>query len=129
MYDDNHLKALRTIFKGTFEEDGQICAHTEDNLYYPHGGGQKGDRGELVFEDGTILKVLDTIKDKYSASNGVNLIVDRELDEYRGKSVECKLDWDFRYAQMKLHTCVHLHHCVLEKALGRKLPYPKNIKY
>ena len=38
--------------------------------------------------------------------------------------VKATLNWNFRYRQMRLHTCVHLHHCYLEKILGKKLDNP-----
>ncbi|PIP75241.1 hypothetical protein COW86_04870, partial [Candidatus Kuenenbacteria bacterium CG22_combo_CG10-13_8_21_14_all_39_9] len=39
--------------------------------------------------------------------------------------VLCKLSWEFRNKQMKLHTAAHLHHCLLEKTAGKYLPFPK----
>ena len=32
-------------------------------VFYPTGGGQPGDRGTLTLDDGTVLEVVDTVKD------------------------------------------------------------------
>ena len=31
-------------------------------IFYPHGGGQPGDTGTAMFEDGTSVPVIDTLK-------------------------------------------------------------------
>lgn len=123
--DSPYMREIQTEIKAIFEEDGSPCVQVVENLFSPHGGGQKGDKGTLTV-DGHEYKVLDAVKDKYSEDNGV-LLVTSEMppEEFVGKTVSCKLDWDFRYRQMRLHTAVHLHHCMLEKAAGKQLQPPK----
>ena len=122
-YEDPYRKDLTTQLNGTFEDEGRFCVHLEENIFYPHGGGQKGDRGELHIDD-KIYTFLNTIKDKYSDDDV--LIITKEFvpEIFKGKNVICKLDWDFRYRQMKLHSCVHLHHCMIENVLGKKISHP-----
>ncbi len=121
-YQDNNLCSVKTLLKSSFEENGNNCVKFEHDIFYPQGGGQKGDRG-IIRCKGKEYKVINTIKDDYSSGS---LVITNELipEEYAGSEVECVLDWDFRYMQMKLHTCVHLHHCILEKVLGKSITYP-----
>jgi alanyl-tRNA synthetase/misacylated tRNA(Ala) deacylase len=105
------------------EENGTFVI-VERNLFYPRGGGQKGDRGAIIAQ-GAEYPVRDTIKDPYS-EEGVLLVVEQSFPEQlEGSVVTCRLDWEFRYGQMRLHSALHLHHCLLEKALGAALSAPK----
>ena len=136
--DSTYLKEIDTEITGFFEENGSLCVKLLDNIHHPHGGGQKGDKGVLLV-DGREYKIIDTVKDKYSESEEVLLVIsgkggtapdfcckNRELSPlFPGKAAVVKVDWDFRYRQMRLHTAVHLHHCMLEKAAGKQLPPPK----
>lgn len=121
---DPYLKEITTTITGIFSENEKNCVQVADNIFYPQGGGQKGDRGKLIV-DGINYDVVDTIKDSYN-EDGILLITTEKIpDDAKGKSVDCKLDWEFRNKQMKLHTAVHLHHCLLEKTAGKSLPFPK----
>ena len=42
-----------------------------------------------------------------------------------GTQVKARLDWAFRYRQMRLHSAVHLHHCMLERVSGGPVQHPK----
>ncbi len=126
-HEDPYQREIETKIKGAFEEEeGGTCIHVYDNIFYPHGGGQKGDKGLLFFEDDTKVNIIDTIKDEYS-DTVVVLITDQTmpLENVKEKPVKCILNWEFRYKQMRLHSAVHFHHCMLEKALGNKLQHPR----
>lgn len=124
LYDDLYARELRTTIKRIFTEDDKNCIQLEDNIFYPKGGGQKGDRGTLII-DGKNIQIIDTFKDQYS-DDGVLIITKEQVDESNvGKDIKCSLDWNFRYNQMKLHTSVHLHHCMIERVAGKKMPYPQ----
>jgi Ser-tRNA(Ala) deacylase AlaX len=121
---DPYAKEIPATLKYAFEEDDRFLAEVDPTIFHPKGGGQKGDRGTLVIGAETYA-VLDAIKDANSG-NGVVLVTDRLVPEARkGSPVALTLDWDFRYRQMRLHSVVHLHHCMLEKVLGDKLDPPK----
>jgi Ser-tRNA(Ala) deacylase AlaX len=94
----------------------------ESPLFYPQGGGQKGDRGTLSGA-GLIdaVAVLDTRR------------VDGEIRHYlavplpdpaAAGTVRQDLDWPFRHHQMKMHSAAHFLHCELERVIGAELPYP-----
>ena len=123
-YEDQYLKEVDTTIATSFTEDNKNCVQVSENIFYPRGGGQKGDKGLLSINDKT-FNVIDTEKDPYN-EEGVLLVTDEEVtDDLKGAAVHCLIDWDFRYRQMRLHTAVHFHHCMLEKVLGKTLPHPK----
>lgn len=123
--DSAYMKEIDTQITAVFEENGALCVKLLDNIHHPHGGGQKGDKGVLLV-DGHEYKIIDTVKDEYSEDGEVLLVTSEPLPEgVVGKAAVSKVDWDFRYRQMRLHTAVHLHHCMLEKAAGKQLPPPK----
>lgn len=120
-YEDKYKKELTTNIVDYFEENGKYFIRIEDSIFYPQGGGQKGDRGYLLVDDKKIL-IINTIKDENY--NSV-LIVDQEPDKtFVGKEAKCFLDWDFRYRQMILHTSLHLYHALIEEIGNIKLDNP-----
>lgn len=81
-------------------------------LFYPRGGGQPGDKGELVRADGAAVAIVDTL---YDADRTGVLLVPAEggaLPE-PGERVTARLDWATRYARMRAHTALHLLSVVL----------------
>lgn len=123
-YENPYLTEINTVVIGVFIENDQNCIQVADNIFYPRGGGQKGDKGILTVND-INYNVVDTIKDPYN-EEGIIMITDKEVPEdIKGQAIFCKLDWEFRNKQMKLHTSAHLHHCLLEKTAGKSLPFPK----
>ena len=103
------------------KKNGKCFIKLEDSIFYPQGGGQKGDRGYLVI-DGVRHDIANSVKDeKYNSI----LVMSQNIDDgYIGADVECYLDWDFRYKQMRLHTSFHIYHVLIEEAIGRKLDNP-----
>ena len=84
-------------------------------IFYPHGGGQPGDTGTLVREDGTVLPVVDTLKGE-TRGEIVHVLPAGSLAPGAGETVTLALDWERRYAHMRMHTACHL--------LSAVLPYP-----
>lgn len=84
-------------------------------IFYPHGGGQPGDTGTLVREDGTVLPVVDTLKGE-TRGEIVHVLPAGSLAPRTGETVSLALDWERRYAHMRMHTACHL--------LSAVLPYP-----
>ena len=84
-------------------------------LFYPRGGGQPGDRGELILGNGAPMAVADTV---YDADRKTILLIPADGASLPavGESVTARLDWPTRYARMRAHTALHL--------LSVALPYP-----
>lgn len=75
-------------------------------VFYPAGGGQPGDRGELVLEDGRRLAVADTVKGEGGAV--VHLLADGVAAPAPGTRLNARIDWPRRHLLMRYHTCLHL---------------------
>jgi len=91
------------------DTDGIVLDRT---VFYPTGGGQPGDRGELRFADGT-THVATT---RYRRDDGEIVHFPAEGSELPsiGDAVEAKIDWELRYRHMRMHTCLHLLGAVLK---------------
>jgi len=78
-------------------------------VFYPHGGGQAGDRGELVLDDGRALAIADTRKGE---TPGEIVHVLANADERgalaAGTRVRARIDVARRRAHMRFHTATHL---------------------
>lgn len=91
--------------------DGAVLL--DRTVFYPLGGGQPGDTGVLELEDGGRFAITDT----RWGDDGETLHFIGETDALPapGQAVVARLEWERRYAHMRMHTCLHL--------LGAVLPY------
>jgi misacylated tRNA(Ala) deacylase len=91
-------------------------------VFYPHGGGQAGDRGWLVLADGTRLDVVDARKSRREGATPDDTV--HLLDpagDWKGRlqpgtPVRAEIDWDRRLRHMRFHTATHLL-CAVVKEL------------
>ncbi|MCW5770663.1 MAG: alanyl-tRNA editing protein [Rhodospirillaceae bacterium] len=131
-HDDAYRKtATATIQLVAADPKGRPALLLDRTIFYPQGGGQKGDRGSITFPFeidgiGTEAKIADTTK---KGGDIFHVLADAETAAVlmqQGEIEGCalSLDWDFRYRQMRLHSASHLLHCFIERALGRNLPAP-----
>lgn len=108
----------------TFSEDAyrQSCAATvretlaegvvlDQTVFYPLGGGQPGDTGVLRAGDGREWAVSDTRKGE--GGRILHVLADATAPPASGTALEAQIDWDRRYAHMRMHTCLHLLGAVL----------------
>lgn len=126
-HDDPYCAEIKTQIAAIFEEeDGGWRVALEDSLFFPRGGGQKGDIGTIDVE-GKEYAVAGTVKDEYDSDGRPLLVLNEEPEDLaKGKAITVRLDWPYRFRQMRLHSAVHLHHCMLEKISGTSLPHPKS---
>ena len=76
-------------------------------VFYPLGGGQPGDSGELVLHDGTAIRIVDTRKG--TAPDEIVHVPEASTDPaFAGSGVTARIDWDRRHRLMRIHTCLHL---------------------
>ena len=84
-------------------------------VFYPQGGGQNGDQGALMLEDGTAIPIANTTYDSdrttilHAPAEGAAL-------PRPGARVIARIDWGLRLKRMRAHTALHL--------LSVILPYP-----
>jgi misacylated tRNA(Ala) deacylase len=84
-------------------------------VFYAQGGGQPGDAGTLSRAGGASAAITNTI---YGSDRTTILHVpaDQGWHVEPGERVTAALDWERRYARMRVHTALHL--------LSVVLPYP-----
>jgi len=80
-------------------------------VFYPLGGGQPGDTGMLRAADGREWRVTNTRKGE--GGRILHELADDATPPSPGTKVEAALDWERRYAHMRMHTCLHLLGAVL----------------
>ena len=76
-------------------------------VFYPMGGGQPGDTGTLVFPDGEVVKIIDTVKGEQPGEI-VHVTENTIADAVVGSSLVARVNWERRYLLMRTHTCLHL---------------------
>jgi misacylated tRNA(Ala) deacylase len=103
--EDATLLACDAVVTAVDERGVQL----DRTVFYPHGGGQAGDRGELVLADGRVIAVADTRKGE---TPGEIVHVLASADDRAalavGAAVHARIDVARRRAHMRFHTATHL---------------------
>ena len=76
-------------------------------VFYPTGGGQPGDSGELRLADGTVVAIADTVKGD-GADEVIHVPAAGATLPPVGAEVTAAIDWERRHRLMRMHTCLHL---------------------
>ena len=105
---DAYLRTARASVTGVSERGIELDA----TIFYPLGGGQPGDTGALVRANGARIAIADTRKGETIDSVLHVPAPAAGLPEV-GETVELEIDWDRRYALMRLHTALHVMSCVV----------------
>ena len=87
------------------DEAGVVLDRT---VFYPLGGGQAGDAGELLTPDGRRVAVTDTRKHKERPGAILHLVAADAPVLQVGDRVTARIDPDRRRAHMRFHTATHL---------------------
>lgn len=101
--DDSYVRSCSAEVTAITEMGGIVLDQT---VFYPTGGGQQGDKGTLHSPLGETI-IATTVKDR---ETGVLVHVPAEGSSLPkvGESVTLNLDWQHRYALMRMHTSLHL---------------------
>ena len=99
--DDAYLKSCTAKVLRT-DEQGIVLDRT---VFYAMGGGQPGDSGVLRSKDGREIVIIDTRKNEHGI---VHIPAPGSDLPQAGDEVSAEIDWDRRYAHMRMHTCLHL---------------------
>jgi misacylated tRNA(Ala) deacylase len=107
--------AYRTDTEATVLSSEPRGIALDRTVFYAQGGGQSGDQGTLVFEDGTMIPIVNTV---YDADRATILHVPAEGTALPrpGARVIARIDWELRLKRMRAHTALHL--------LSVVAPYP-----
>ncbi len=107
---DAYLRQCEAVVTHVHEHGVEL----DRTVFYPLGGGQAGDTGQLVLADGTVLKVTDTRKSpRPDATPDDSLHLLDPASDWRarlavGAPVRAEIDWQRRYRHMRFHTATHL---------------------
>lgn len=85
-------------------------------VFYATSGGQPGDRGTLVTATGAEIPIASAIFTDTAKSEIAHMPAGVAAQPILGETVTAKIDWEPRYARMRMHTALHL--------LSAVLPYP-----
>ena len=95
----------------TFTAVGDAGVQLDRTVFYPHGGGQAGDRGTLELADGSRLAIADTRKGGapgeivHVPAAGQEALLARLAP---GQAVRARIDRARRQRHMRFHTATHL---------------------
>ena len=81
-------------------------------IFYPQGGGQMGDIGTLLRANGEPIAVADTRKGE-AIDDVVHVLSPGAAPPEVGETVALEIDWERRYALIRLHTALHVLSCVV----------------
>jgi len=81
-------------------------------IFYPQGGGQVGDTGVLLRQNGERVVIADTRKG--DGIDGVLHVPVTAMPQPEvGETLTLEIDWERRYKLMRLHTALHVMSCVV----------------
>ena len=100
---------------GALEEldDGTFLAKLYESPFYPEGGGQVTDAGELERDDGAVA----VLRAAYRVGDDQALVFEGE-GFAKGDRVKALVPWNTRFPTMANHTATHLLHEALRTVLG-----------
>lgn len=108
-YEDAYLKEASAVIRDVKLEGGKIRLLLDRTIFYPEGGGQPSDRG-IIRGEGFEIEV-------YSVSGKDEIWHEGKLKGRKpaaGEKAELRLDWEWRYENMKQHTGQHVLSAVLK---------------
>ena len=111
--DDSYLKQCDARVVAVTEHGGIVLDRT---VFYANSGGQPGDSGALICVDGSKIPIATAVYNDVTKSEIAHVPTDGVSPALNiGDAVIAAIDWDQRYARMRMHSALHL--------LSAALPY------
>jgi alanyl-tRNA synthetase len=108
-YEQPYLTDLEATITRIEEKGAQHIVELDRTIFYPEGGGQPSDQGEIVGAAGRLkVEQVRTLPDGRIVHQGKIL---GPLSE--GEGVKLSIKWSARYKNMRVHSAGHLIHDVL----------------
>ena len=105
-YENQYLKEAESVVEKVFANKIWI----KNNIFFPKSKGELNDLGMI----NNIIKIKDVEK----SDDGVAVVTEGVSDIRVGDKILQKIDWDYRFNGMKLHSALHLVAGVMEKEHG-----------
>ncbi|HYC18918.1 MAG TPA: alanyl-tRNA editing protein [Pseudolabrys sp.] len=112
--DDSYRKSCDARVVALTQQGGIVLDRT---VFYATSGGQPGDIGELTTNDGVRLPIETAIYTDAAKSEIAHVPAAGAPEVKVGDAVTASIDWDKRYARMRMHTALHLLSAVLPYAV------------
>ena len=106
--DDAYLKTAQARVVAVDERGIEL----DRTIFYPQGGGQMGDTGVLVRDNGERIAIADTRKGD-DLSSVRHISAPGAPQPTPGETLLLEIDWTRRHALMRLHTALHVMSCVV----------------
>jgi misacylated tRNA(Ala) deacylase len=106
--DNAYLKTVRAQVVAVHERGIEL----DRTIFYPMGGGQLGDTGVMLRASGERIAVADTRKGD-SIDSVLHIPASSMPQPELGETLTLEIDWQRRYALMRLHTALHVMSCVV----------------
>ena len=110
--EDSYLKNCQARVIAVTEQGGIVLDRT---VFYANSGGQPGDSGSFTTSDGTCIAIETAVFTDAAKSEIAHMPAAGSPAVKPGDAVTAEIDWDKRYARMRMHTALHL--------LSAALPY------
>jgi misacylated tRNA(Ala) deacylase len=110
--EDSYLKNCNARVIALTEQGGIVLDRT---VFYATSGGQPGDAGTLMTADGVRIPIETAIYTDIAKSEVAHIAAAGSPTPKVGDTLNAEIDWDRRYARMRMHTALHL--------LSAALPY------
>jgi misacylated tRNA(Ala) deacylase len=111
--DDSYLRECTATVVAVRDDGGIVLDRT---VFYAASGGQPADRGTLTTTSGDTFEIANVIFTDPAKTEIAHLPAPGAPAIKAGDHVKASIDWDIRYARMRMHTALHL--------LSAVLPYP-----
>ena len=112
--DDSYLRECQARVLAVTEQGGIVLDRT---VFYANSGGQPGDSGTLTAPDGTRIAIDTAVYTDAGKTEIAHMPAAGSPALKPGDTVTATIDWDKRYARMRMHTALHLLSAVLPYAV------------
>ncbi len=112
--DDPYLKECQARVLAVTDQAGIVLDRT---VFYANSGGQPGDSGTLTTSDGRRIAIETAVYTDPAKTEIAHVPAAGSPALSVGDMVTAAIDWDKRYARMRMHTALHLLSAVLPYAV------------
>jgi len=112
--DDSYRQACDARVLAITEQGGLVLDRT---VFYATSGGQPGDTGALIAASGARIPIATAVYTDAAKTEIAHVPADGASAIAVGDTVTAAIDWDKRYARMRMHTALHLLSAVLPYAV------------
>ncbi len=124
--DNTYLFESEATFLETKENENRKAIILDQTIFYPQGGGQPADTGEITSENST-FKVTDTRLDENGTVWHFGEFQNQEFKP--NEKVKLKIDKEKRILNARLHSAGHLIDCAVEKMRIENLKATKGFHF